>query len=216
MELFRLLAGENSLLYVKCLFCFVYDGFLFSFSDDLLAGDKFYSLIDRLAFSGYSIVEYLTKLLVPVHLLYMYPFPIQLGESLPLRFWIYPFVLLVLVVLLLIGRKHAVLMFGAFFFFSNLLLVLHLVPMPRITIVADRYLYLANIGFFFVLIWYLVDWWHRQATYLKHITLYCVFILLVMAGWYSNNHCRIWQTDRTLKQEMKSLIEERIDDKPGE
>lgn len=186
------------------------------FSDDLLAGDKFYSLIDRLAFSGYSIVEYLTKLLVPVHLLYMYPFPIQLGESLPLRFWIYPFVLLVLVVLLLIGRKHAVLMFGAFFFFSNLLLVLHLVPMPRITIVADRYLYLANIGFFFVLIWYLVDWWHRQATYLKHITLYCVFILLVMAGWYSNNHCRIWQTDRTLKQEMKSLIEERIDDKPGE
>ncbi|MBU5894520.1 hypothetical protein JVW19_21345, partial [Vibrio cholerae O1] len=29
------------------------------FSDDLLAGDKFYSLIDRLAFSGYSIVEYL-------------------------------------------------------------------------------------------------------------------------------------------------------------
>ena len=75
---------------------------------------------------------------------------------------------------------------------------------------------MANIGFFFVLIWYLVDWWHRQATYLKHITLYCAFILLVMAGWYSNNHCRIWQNDRTLKQEMKSLIEERIDDKPGE
>lgn len=179
------------------------------YSDDLLAGDKFYSFIERLAFSGYSIVEYLTKLLVPIHLLYMYPFPVQLGESLPFRFWIYPFILLILIVLLILGRRRKVLIFGSLFFFSNLFLVLHLIPMPRVTIVADRYLYVAILGFFFVLIWYLAGWWQRQSVWLKHITLYCVFILLIMAGWYSNNHCRIWQNDQTLKQEMKSLIEER-------
>ena len=52
--------------------------------------NDFYPFTYRVVFACYSFSEYMVKIFIPVNLLYIYPFPIQAGELLPLRFLIYP------------------------------------------------------------------------------------------------------------------------------
>ena len=49
-----------------------------------------YPLYQRLTFACFALIEYITKSLFPVKLNFFYPFPIVLGEELPLKFYIYP------------------------------------------------------------------------------------------------------------------------------
>ena len=46
-----------------------------------------YPLIDRVVFATYSLIEYLTKCLIPIKLSYLYPFPMLPGYAMPFRFW---------------------------------------------------------------------------------------------------------------------------------
>lgn len=133
---------------------------LISFSQmarEMVNGTNTYSLFYRFVFMSYSVTEYVTKLILPVKLMYVYPFPIAHNEALPFMFYIYPLILIGLFILFWKGRKQYVLVFGSLFFVIQLLLMLHIIPMPRFYICADRYLYLACIGFFFIVVWYLFE-----------------------------------------------------------
>lgn len=168
----------------------------------------FYTIGQRLVFMGYSLTEYVTKLIIPFNLMYMYPFPIQPGETLSVRFYIYILTLLATFYFLWIGRKNRIFVFGFYFFVIQLILILHIVPMPRSTIVADRYLYLACIGFFFPIIYVGVNYVMEAKAYWK-VMCGCFLIYLVSIGIYSNIHCRVWENSQTLKKEMNSILDVR-------
>ena len=182
-------------------------------SPELIQYRAGYPLWQRLIFACYALTEYLTKLAVPLNLMYVYPFPMAPGYPLPVRFLIYPLIVSALAGVVVYYRKHAVPVFGALFFLLNLSLSLHLVSISRVTIVADRYVYLSGIGFFMVLSWYGLKFFSTLSKLWKKILLCCTFAvyLLYLAG-YAQKRSLVWQDNDSLKKEMRELLDKRKSD----
>lgn len=122
-----------------------------------------YTAVQRLLFGCYSLFEYLTKSLFPINLNYLYPFPILPGGSdIPTRFYVYPMLVAGLFGVLYSFRKKRFLMFGSSFFVIHLLLSLHIVAMPRLGIVADRYLYLSMVGILLLVSYRIISWLEKE------------------------------------------------------
>lgn len=107
-----------------------------------------YSLHRRLAFAAYGLVQYACKLVVPLRLSAIYPYPSEGPGVLPLRFWAYPPLALALLALgLRVARRQRLVGFGIAFTLVNVALVLQLIPVGD-AIMADRYMYVASFGAF--------------------------------------------------------------------
>lgn len=120
----------------------------------VLSDEKHYPLYQNLAFAGYAFTEYFVKCLVPINISYMYPFPNPIGQTMPAWYWIYPFALILVAVLLRQVWKNKLIMFGVLFFSIHIGLALHIIPIARFAIVADRYVYISSIGVFFLLAYF--------------------------------------------------------------
>lgn len=169
-----------------------------------------YTFPQRLVFACYAIVEYVVKLVLPVNLLYIYPFPVPPGEALPLRMFIYPFIILIATVWILSARKQLPLIFGIVFFLVNIALSLHIVPMSRYTIVADRYIYLPSIGLFFIGVWYVVSFLQTQIKKRQKLYYVIIALYLLYLGIYAHQRTKVWYDNNTLKHEIQELLQERI------
>lgn len=169
-----------------------------------------YALWQRIIFACYSYVEYLVKWILPVNLLYLYPFPSLPNEPIPDWMMVYP-LLIVLVVYLL--RKILVLWpvaLGFLFFTINLIMTLHIIPMPRFAIVADRYIYLSSAGLAFILGYYLVAVYKQRQQYrIRFVVVFICYSLYI--GIYANMRTHVWFDSETLKQEVRELIYQRND-----
>lgn len=167
-----------------------------------------YPLWQRLIFGCYSFTEYLFKWLVPVKLLYLYPFPSLPGEALPNWMLFYPMLLVIAVVCFRRQLCAWPVAFGMMFFTVNLFMTLHIIPMPRFAIVADRYIYLSSVGVSFIVGYYLVEAYYSIRKYKPcFIGLTIVYILYLTV--YANIRTRVWHDSETLKQEVSDLLERR-------
>ncbi|NQX43057.1 hypothetical protein SAMN05421820_114108 [Pedobacter steynii] len=114
---------------------------------------KYYPFWQRLILSNFSFSEYLFKLFLPINLAKFYKFPMQIGKPFPEKYWFYPFLSFIFFAALYEcfkkNKRHII--FGSFFFLINLVLALHIIPMARKAFIADRYIYLSSVGFFFIL-----------------------------------------------------------------
>ncbi|WP_326327992.1 hypothetical protein [Parapedobacter sp. 10938] len=121
--------------------------------------NEYYPVWQRLVLSCYAFTEYLYKSLLPIRLNYWYAFPMEPGEALPLFYWFYPLVVACFGVLVVSAWKRGwkTLLFGLGFLTINLALALHIIPMARGVLIADRYLYLGGIGLFFALSHYVLS-----------------------------------------------------------
>jgi len=182
-----------------------------SFNANLVEGATF-TFVQRIVFACYAVCEYLIKLIFPTRLLYLYPFPMQPGEELPFSFWVYPISMLLLIFFVWIHRKNRLLVFGSLFFMLNLLLVLHIVPMPRIAIVADRYLYLACAGFFMPITAYLISFYNSFRCRWKKVLFVAVTICYIgyLCG-YTYTYSQTWRSNEELKKEVRGFINARDD-----
>lgn len=168
-----------------------------------------YPLFQRIIFCGYAICEYIQKTFLPLNLQYLYPYPMDVGDTLPVRFYLYLLIIPALVYIIYMCRNYRIIIFGTLFFLIQLSLFLHIIPLPRFTITADRYLYIASVGLFFMLSYYFyqIIWSHciRQ----KYICNIILTILLGIIGYYTHNCSRKWESERSLKYEVKQILEER-------
>ncbi len=176
--------------------------------EGMLSDEPLYPLYQNVLFGCYSLVEYLTKILVPVKLSYLYPFPNQPGEPVPVRFWVYPIIIALLVLLLWNFWKRRWVFFGMCFFLVHIGLVLHILPLSRFAIIADRYVYLAAVGVFFILSFYidkfLIRWPDR-----RNLILSAIFIYVFSLGIYTNFRSRAWHNTDSLKKEIRDLVLEK-------
>lgn len=171
-----------------------------------------YPFVQRIAFGAYSLFEYFVKCIIPVKLMYLYPFPNLIGEPLTTIFYFYPIFLLFF--LILFFRYHQVkwLFFGGAFFIINLLMVLHIVPISRFAIVADRYVYVASVGACFLISCIM----HKmvvkaKALFHKRIILAGCFVFAMFLAVYAYKRNLVWHSTETLKREIKSIIRARPD-----
>lgn len=166
-----------------------------------------YTAVQRLLFGCYSLFEYLTKSLLPINLNYLYPFPILPGNSdIPVRFYIYPVLVTGLFGVLYSFRKKRLLMFGSLFFVIHLLLSLHVVAMPRLGIVADRYLYLSLSGILLLVSYKIIDWVEKEQRVFPKFLLFLsmLFYILYFMG-YTHHYSQQWEDTDTVKRYLRSF-----------
>lgn len=161
-----------------------------------------YTIGQRFLFGCYSLFEYLTKSVIPINLNYLYPFPIPEGsEDIPIRFYVYPVLVAVLVYVLFYFQKNRVLLLGSLFFILHLLLSLHIVQMPRQAIVADRYLYLSLIGILLLISYGIIF----LSINIKNGIIKILFGILLLAysgylGIYTYQYSKKWESTNTVKE----------------
>jgi hypothetical protein len=147
-----------------------------------LAND-YYPLGQRIVLACFSYTEYIIKLCVPLNLSYWYAFPIQPGERLPLRFYFYVLVAIVYAYFFIRWclSKRYVFIFGNMFFMISIFLTLHIVPMARDVIMADRYLYLGSVGLFYVAAYYFAGVLKCQPKAQKRFTFALLLLIYISA-----------------------------------
>ncbi|MBT2621872.1 hypothetical protein [Chryseobacterium sp. ISL-6] len=176
----------------------------------LLANDT-YGMIDRILLAFYTISEYFTKILIPVNLSYVYPFPFSSEVNPPIWIWLFPICMLCTVYCLrrILIQKH--ILFGVTFFMIHIIMVSNLISLARYSIVADRYAYIASIGLFwlFAVLFARIfqkEQHKRKLGYILMSITYCLYFIV-----YTSIHIWVWQDAVTLKEKMRLEIKSRSD-----
>lgn len=154
-----------------------------------------YSLWQRLLFCGYTLYEYMVKTVLPMNLMYLYPFPISPEGKMPFMMYIYPLMILAAAYLVYMFRKERMLVFGALFFVVHLLVAIHLISISRFAIVADRYNYLAMVGPLLVIVHYLCLWYrkHKMAARVMlglYFVYLCTYTIIYQQNWNNSEHVK--------------------------
>jgi hypothetical protein len=175
----------------------------------VVAGSDSYPFVAKIPLFFYTLSEYLTKIILPVNLSYVYPFPFQIGENVPALFWIYP----LLIPLLLYYLRHFFLkkwiLFAGIFFLIHIVLVCNFFSLARHSIIADRYAYISTIGiYFFIVICFIKA---KQAKIARQYMRLMPLLYLGYFAIYTHGHSYVWQSSITLKEKIKIIIESRRD-----
>ena len=139
-----------------------------------------FNLFERIIIANFNLLTYCFKLLIPFNFSAFYPYPQRVEGMLPFYFYIAPFIVIALAILILKSvKKTSVIIFGAGFFVACIILVLQLFPVGP-TIISERYTYLPSIGFFFVC-GYFIDQIIRQKPGMKTaiyfvLSIYCLYL----------------------------------------
>ncbi len=172
-------------------------------------GHHFYPLYQRLVLGAFSYFEYLFKIIIPLRLSYLYFFPIKIGEALPLHFWLYP------LLAILMGwyiweqfykKERRVIVFGLLLFTVHLSLFMHIIPLGRAGMIADRYAYMALPGLVLALTIWL---WESVRDNKKTVTLIALVAVLYILTISVETHLqtKAWHDSTTLKKELKEQID---------
>lgn len=117
--------------------------------DKFINQNHAYAIHERIGYSGYAILQYLYKFLLPVNLSVIYPYPQNKLISIIIGYVVV--VGLIFAFYKLYKSASKLIFFGLLFFIVNLLLVLQFIPFGEV-LTADRYMYLPIIGFSIALV----------------------------------------------------------------
>jgi hypothetical protein len=176
-----------------------------------MSGEGSYPFYQRIVFSSYALMEYFVKCIAPVKLSYLYMYPNLAGESVPLNFWIYPVLALVLLTAFIYRfniRKHRYAYFLLLFFIANLAVTLHVISLPRFTIIADRYVYISSIAVFLGIAMLFVYATERYPNF-KRLLFTGLAIYMLSVGLYSHERSKVWHDTDSLKKELREHLEQR-------
>tara|TARA_R110002020_G_scaffold428043_2_gene637519 strand:+ start:1695 stop:2969 length:1275 start_codon:yes stop_codon:yes gene_type:complete len=187
----------------------------FSFTNNLgTVNTGGYPFYQRLVFGLYSISEYIFRFLAPVKLYFFHPFPISPGEALPIYYYGY------IVLAGIIGyfvwvnfrKGNRFVVAGFLFFIINLLLVLHIIPLPRTVITADRYMYISIIGIALMLVWQ-VDQWLSSKN--RPILIVAGSVWFLFLGIHTFLRTADWKNSETAKASVYEIIEQKKSKQEG-
>ena len=155
--------------------------------------------VHSLVIASYGIVFYISKLIVPLNLSNLYPYPKEVSNIFSLPF-IIPAVCAIgiLAYIYLEKRNNKKIIFGTTFFLVNYLPVSQILPVGR-AIAADRYMYIASLGLFFLFAEFIL-WANKKICNFRIKYLLAAF-LLFFAGTFSLisfNRCKVWKNGVTL------------------
>jgi tetratricopeptide (TPR) repeat protein len=163
-----------------------------------------FSLIQRLFLACYALMAYVFKLLIPGQLAIIHPFPSLDAGHLPILYYLSPIgmCLLFLGLFLLVKKtsQPLTILWGSLFFLVHISLVLHIIPTGGVSLLAERYTYLASVGLFVVVSWCSVSLFNRMSS-IQGIRVLMLLVLMLYAGFlavitYQRN--RVWKNSLTL------------------
>ncbi|HPB25344.1 MAG TPA: tetratricopeptide repeat protein [Bacteroidales bacterium] len=108
------------------------------------------TLLENISVVSFSFITYLFKAFVPINLSAVYPYPNEIGDTLPIMYYLsIPLCLLLFVLVWYSRKKGKDVIFGFLFFVLCIILVLQFVPVGAAAL-AERYTYIPYIGVFFI------------------------------------------------------------------
>ena len=174
----------------------------------VLAGEQSYPMWQRMILACYSLFEYITKLVAPYNLLFVYPFPIAKGEPLPSWMLLYPSIITIIVLTLWKYICKWPVASGFIFFLIHIAITLHIVPISRYAIVADRYVYISSSGFAFIIAYYALCWYRKSDKNGRIILVSVLSCILLTWGIFSNIRAREWYDSTSIKKDLRELIKQ--------
>lgn len=154
-----------------------------------------YTLFERLLFPFYGIMMYFVKLVWPFHLSAVYPFPNIAGKPLGVEFYVAPvLVLLAAGTLLWFGRSKRIVAFSLLFFLINVILILQFFNVGQ-AIIAERYTYVAYLGPFMLLTWWLDE---KIPSMQRNLLWVVIGVLSIIFIAQSVQRVKVWSSDETL------------------
>lgn len=181
----------------------------FGFTAILSQGEKdaiqdltpMFSYVERLMISSYSLMIYFYKLIVPVDLSAMYPYPGFKDGKLPMLFYIAPAVIFIIALLVYFSKRLGrYIIFGVLFFLVTIALVLQLLPVGG-AILAERYTYVPYIGLFFVIAKIVVDLNDKKskiALKIKPVVNILLVVAILVYSYLSFERIKIWKNGEVL------------------
>jgi tetratricopeptide (TPR) repeat protein len=155
--------------------------------------DASFTGVERFALGCYALFTYLWKAILPVGLCNFYPYPLKVADALPGVYYVYPVIILgAAFAVWWFARKNRAVIFGIGFFIINIVLLLQFLPVGG-AILSDRYGYIPYIGLFFIIGWFISEYFEVKekiptGKMLLGITLgYCLVL-----GYLSNERCKDW------------------------
>ncbi|TKC07191.1 hypothetical protein [Pedobacter frigoris] len=171
--------------FVTIMLIFTVIGFLTSQDDGQLSlVYDHLSLSHRILLSIYSICFYIFNSILPLKLSYYYPFEFSSSSNPSVQLYVFPIILFSLVFLMLSIKKQInwkIILVGSLTFGINLLLSVHLMPLHRQSMLANRYAYIPLIGILLIII-YLVFYGLDSIKH-KSTPYYTIVLLLIYGGY---------------------------------
>lgn len=167
-----------------------------------------YTMPTRCLLACFSLFEYIVKGFIPLKLSYIYPFPFQPEETVPFYLYCYPLMIISLAYIVYLFRQNKLLVFAAGFFLINLLVALHIVPISRFAVIADRYAYLSLIAPCLIISG-LYNATQRRTAILTFLSIYSIY-LSIMTFQYQGQ----WKNSTTLKHHIREILKSRKDVTP--
>lgn len=153
-----------------------------------------YTPLHRLLLSTNSLVIYLKNFIWPLNLSAVYPYPKDVVAEAAYA----PFVILVVLVAVIVaGRKYRPVWVSGLFLLVTLAPVLNVVPAGA-QMVADRFLYLPAIALSYLLSISMTDRWPRWSNAHRTGVLMALTAVLVLLAALSGQRSKIWKDDLTL------------------
>lgn len=168
---------------------------------DIIYPETQYVLWKRLFFAGHALSFYLAKLVLPIQLSAIYPYPVIAGEALPGAYYLF-----ILPIIAAIGyffyivNKNRYIGFALLFFGANLFVVLQFFPNTFVPY-ADRYSYLPSVAWCFLL-GYGYYYLHKQREKIARIAAYGLgaYALVLVAMTYQRS--KLWVDTESLFQDV--------------
>jgi len=164
-----------------------------------------FSVLDKIVLPFYGFLFYIYKMIYPLNLSIIYPYPVKTTSILPFEYLISPVIFILLIVVIVYSLKYnRKIAFGILFYFFCILPVLQIIPVG-ISIASDRYFYLSSIGLFFITGYgysYLVDTKWRSRTYLKYLAFIGVIVIAVFLTNVTKKRTQVWKNTITLWQDV--------------
>jgi protein O-mannosyl-transferase len=157
-----------------------------------------YNFIDKIFFAFYSLSFYIVKLVAPIYLSTLYPFPSKEGGMLPVVYYLSPvFILAVIFLIYKLKKFRKEILFGSLFFFLTIAPMIQLKQIGH-AITADRFTYVAFLGLFFIvgkMFLYVSDKYKIEA---KKYFLIILVIFIAVFSILSINRNKVWNNSITL------------------
>ena len=153
--------------------------------------------LPKFVIAGYGTFMYVVKLVAPLHLSAIYPYP---GPQLPAAYFVaFVVVAIALPTLVYLFRRNRAVLFGIAFFFINIILVLQILTVGE-AVMADRYTYLPYMGLFFAIAWFLDEHPARGtvAGTAQSVLTGVLFLLLPLSLAQTWIRCHVWRNSLTL------------------
>ncbi len=165
-----------------------------------------YPLYKRIGIAGYGLMMYMLKLILPIHLSALYPYPDIIHKTIPAYYYLTAIFDLMTLSLFFIWlkKRQYIAVFGYGFFLVNIFLLLQLIPVGS-AIYADRYSYIPSIGWF-ILVGYYLGKIRSKQLYYAVIGLYSVILgfLTIERVQVWRNSLSLWQD--TVKKSPKAVV----------